>query len=85
MFPNTVTQAEIVESEWLENLEICICGSIVRPENDHSGCIISGISRQFFTDISGWKVYSKENGQRIAQYYRNTARVIAPYKAAPVK
>jgi len=81
MFPNTATIEQIFDEEWLENLRICICGNIIQAET-HEGCLISGISRGIFTDISGWRGCSKENGQRIAQHYRETARFIASYKAS---
>jgi len=63
----------VADPAWLDNLEYCLCGDRVlnRSSVNHEGCIISGVARKFFSDIGGWREYIKENGQRIAEIYRN--------------
>lgn len=64
----------VADSAWLDNMEYCLCGIQVFNSSsvDHQGCIISGVARKFFSDIGGWRKYIKENGQRIAEHYRNS-------------
>ena len=47
----------------------CICGQKALEERSHRGCIESGVLRNIFTDIHGWREYCIENGKRIAPYY----------------
>jgi hypothetical protein len=73
---NTPSLEQIGSEEWLNSLEYCICGTRVTETPTHSTCVISGIARGIFNDLTTWKEYCKINGKRVAEHYRSSSRTM---------
>ena len=76
--------AKFIIEDNLDTLFHCyMCGHLVPPDQDkvkvHAGCLIVGYNSGRFKNVAEWTKLSLENGQRVAQMYRNLTGPIKIY------
>jgi hypothetical protein len=69
------TNGEIEKEGFIDSLSYCLCGLEVKSTKAHEGCVQSGIFQGKYTKESEWKVFCKQNGRRVAEYYIEAARL----------